>query len=279
MNAIRHARRPLLIGALAFGLAGATPAVLALLDAFASLRPLEDERLEALRGGFENAQGFQFAFAIERAVVVNGELITSTRLVIDDLSSLLAGGVPSVQLIASVRNVVQDRVANAVSPASSTPSPPPRTPPPEVLAALANLPAAGAPAPAMTSIPAANAAPNPALPPTNAAPQTNPAPATPAVPPTTPAPAANAAPAPGAAPTTNVAPAPPSLGPLVLTVNAGGTTILIPNGNALATAVQNSAHQTTLQTLTTIDALISSMASLRAQMLSEAVRLQAATAR
>ncbi|HSQ02665.1 MAG TPA: hypothetical protein VLN59_01445, partial [Burkholderiales bacterium] len=124
---------------------------LAVQDPFAGLPTLKDEQLDELRGGFESIQGFQFSFAIERAVVINGELVTSTRLVLNDLSPLLSGGMPTVQLITSARNIVQNGLGNAISPAP---------------AATAAPPAPAASAASTTTMPAVSNAPGSAVAPT-----------------------------------------------------------------------------------------------------------------
>lgn len=45
-----------------------------------NLQPVSDDRLASLRGGFEFAPGLNMSFGIERAVFINGELITTSRL-------------------------------------------------------------------------------------------------------------------------------------------------------------------------------------------------------
>lgn len=85
----QHLRRNPFLFALSLALAG--PASAAEVD-WNSLQPVSDARLNALRGGFETANGLRLSFSMERVVYVNGELTASTRLTIPDLANLSARG-------------------------------------------------------------------------------------------------------------------------------------------------------------------------------------------
>lgn len=50
--------------------------------------PLEDGRLEAMRGGYTLPSGLVVAFGFERLVWVNGELVASLRIDIPDVASM-----------------------------------------------------------------------------------------------------------------------------------------------------------------------------------------------
>lgn len=207
---------------------------LAVQDPFAGLHTLKDEELDLMRGGFENSQGLVFSFAIERAVVVNGELITSTRVVLNDLTPLLSGGMPSAEIISSARNIVQNGPGNTiVQPPAGAPTPP-------------------APGAAAQATPAAAAA-------ASSAPAAAPAAVAPLAA-STPTPTANAT---------------PPVTPMLVQMNAGGQTIVIPNANAIVAAVQNSVNDQIIQTRTTIDAVLSSLSALRANTLANSIRQQA----
>jgi len=52
---------------------------------------LADQRLDEVRGGFIDASGLQVSFGIERAIYLNGELVTTTRLNVADLAALSGG--------------------------------------------------------------------------------------------------------------------------------------------------------------------------------------------
>ena len=210
-------------------------------DPFAGLPTLRDDELDLMRGGFENSQGLVFSFAIERAVVVNGELITSTRVVLNDLTPLLTGGMPSAEIISSARNIVQNGLGNTVSTPAGAPTP------------IAGGPAAPAPAAAATA---------------SSAPAAAPAASAPASAPAAAAPVAASIP-------TQTANATPPVTPMLVQMNAGGQTIVIPNANAIVAAVQNSVNDQIIQTRTTIDAVLSSLSALRANTLANSIRQQA----
>lgn len=242
-------------------------------DPFAGVHALKDEQLDQLRGGFENNQGLQFSFAIERAVVINGELLTSTRLVLNDLSPLLSGGVPSAELTNSVRSIVQNGFGNTVSPAPTgqpaTTAVAPPMPAPGATQAGVSAPSTVGVSP-LVSTPATVSA---SAPPTAAMSS----PTTPA----TPAPAAIAAgpspSSPSSVPTSaasSQAQAPNETTSLFIQRNAGGQTIVIPNTNAIVTAVQNSVNNQIIQTRTTIDAMLNSLSALRANTLANSIRQQ-----
>lgn len=256
--------RRVLNRAVAAALISAMPAwAVPLPDPFAGLASVPDDRLEGLRGGFENSQGMQFSFAIERAIVVNGELIASTRLVLSDLPQLLAGGAASAQFLTSARSIVQSGQGNTILPSpAGIPTPPgaasplPATPAASPAAVQAASEAAGL----VTPAPAASA-PVTATPASVAAGQ---------APSAAPAPAASVASAPAQA-----APAPPSIGPLFVQMNAGGQIVIVPNASAIVTAVQNTVNDQIIQARTTIDAALSSISALRTNTLTQAVRQQA----
>jgi len=52
---------------------------------------LGEQQLDAVRGGFIDASGLQVSFGIERAVYLNGELVTTTRLNVADLAAISGG--------------------------------------------------------------------------------------------------------------------------------------------------------------------------------------------
>lgn len=53
--------------------------------------PLADEALAQVRGGFVTDTGLKISFGIERAVYINGDLVTTTRLSTPDLSATTGG--------------------------------------------------------------------------------------------------------------------------------------------------------------------------------------------
>jgi hypothetical protein len=253
--------------AVAMTLISAMPAwAVPLQDPFAGLASVPDDRLEGLRGGFENSQGMQFSFAIERAIVVNGELIASTRLVLSDLPQLLAGGAASAQFLTSARSILQNGQGNTIVPAPAGIPTPPGT----------ASPLAAAPAAAPAAVQAASEAAGLTTPAPAASAPVAGAPASVAAAPApilAPAPAAQAAGA--ASASAQAAPAASSIGPLFVQMNAGGQTVIVPNASAIVTAVQNTVNDQIIQARTTIDAALSSISALRTNTLTQAVRQQA----
>jgi hypothetical protein len=295
--------RRLPVRAAAAGLILVAGLAVAMIDPFADRQALNDAQLDAIRGGFE-ANGLVASFGIEKAVVVNGELITSTKLIIDNLGALLAGQPASVQIISQAQKTVAGAtVASSAPPAqtaASAPTPAAQASPPPAASGTTAAPAASQSMPApvasnATSAPAASSStPAPAASqstPAPAASNTTPAPAAsqsapaPAASQNTPAPApvaSNATPAP-AAPQSAPAPAATAASlPLYVQINAAGQIVVIPNGAALAaataTSVQNQANNTTIQTLQQIDAVLSSLSAYKAGVIADAAK-QAALAK
>lgn len=76
---------------------------------------LADARLGEMRGGFETDGGLRISFGIERAVYINGNLVTSTSLNVADLSKLTAGQVQSVGPDRTMLGIIQSGSNNAFS--------------------------------------------------------------------------------------------------------------------------------------------------------------------
>ncbi|MGO4153001.1 hypothetical protein [Cupriavidus sp. YAF13] len=66
------------------------PQVHAARTTMASWKPVAQERLDDLRGGFDVGGGLQVSFGIERSVLINGALVVSTSLTIPDVSRITA---------------------------------------------------------------------------------------------------------------------------------------------------------------------------------------------
>lgn len=74
-----------------------------------------DARLDDLRGGFET-DGLKVSFGIERAVYINGNLVTSTSLNVADLNRLTAGQAQAMGLDRSTLGIIQSGPNNTFSP-------------------------------------------------------------------------------------------------------------------------------------------------------------------
>lgn len=77
---------------------------------------LADSRLEEMRGGFETDAGLKISFGIERAVYINGILVTSTSLNVADLNKFTAGQVQTMGLDRSTLGIIQSGPNNTFSP-------------------------------------------------------------------------------------------------------------------------------------------------------------------
>ena len=77
---------------------------------------LADARLDEMRGGFEADNGLKVSFGIERAVYINGNLVTSTSLNVADLSRLTAGQAQAMGLDRSTLGIIQSGPNNAFAP-------------------------------------------------------------------------------------------------------------------------------------------------------------------
>jgi hypothetical protein len=84
----------------------------------ANLVALSTEKLDEVRGGFETGGGLKISFGIERAVYLNGSLVTTTSLNIADLSKISGG---QAQLTGSGKDalaLLQSGTGNIFAPGS-----------------------------------------------------------------------------------------------------------------------------------------------------------------
>lgn len=275
---------------------------------FSDLVALDDQRLDQLRGGLDAGVGLVASFGFERVISVNGETVARQLLVINDLGALLNGALPSLQVISTLGQVVQNgagnfvgssgpsdarnqglqsaqQAANATSaavaaapPATSLPATAaPVTSVPTPVASTANPPAAtsgaaantaAGPAATPSAAPAAAAAP-PAAAPASAATASTPVSASTAPAPASTAASAAAAPAPAAAPASSTQAMTIQLPNGTLTLNLPNTTAITQN---TATIVQNSMHNATIQINTALNAALNSASLARALTLSGQIR-------
>lgn len=78
------------------------------------------KRLDAVRGGFDTGSGLLVSFGIERAVYVNGNLVTSTSLNIPDIGQMSAQQASALAAATSTISVVQNGPGNTFDPAALT---------------------------------------------------------------------------------------------------------------------------------------------------------------
>jgi cell division septation protein DedD len=250
---------------------------------FEPLPAVADARLAAMRGGFTQ-NGLDMFFGITREVLVNGQVIATTQLVIGNLDRLAAGGLPSVQTIGNALLLVQSGAGN-VAPGVTIPATSAIT----SLAAPGSAPAAQSVAnagPASMAAASAPSAPQGAQTPTPAA--TAPQMGTPSLAPATANTPSASTPAPAAAAPAMTASSPPpnpSLPPAAALASGGapvtvtplsvaGQIILLPNAAAIVTAVQNSVDGQLLQTRTQIDATLNALSAMRSGAFAAALQAQ-----
>lgn len=94
----------------------AEPETAAPLSALLALASVAPDELDELRGGFEAPGGLQMSFGIERVVMINGVLQSTTQVHLDDLGRALAGApVPADLLQGTTLTIVQNGLNNGVS--------------------------------------------------------------------------------------------------------------------------------------------------------------------
>jgi hypothetical protein len=84
----------------------------------ASVWPIavSDRRLEATRGGFDLGNGLLASFGIERAVYINGNLVSSTRVNIPDISRITPDQASALAAATGTVNIIQNGANNTVDP-------------------------------------------------------------------------------------------------------------------------------------------------------------------
>lgn len=75
---------------------------------------INEGHLDQVRGGFDAPNGLQISFGIERAVYINGSLVTTTSLNVSDLAKVTGGQAAVSAAVAGARNLtlVQNGAGN-----------------------------------------------------------------------------------------------------------------------------------------------------------------------
>lgn len=82
---------------------------------------MSEASLDGVRGGFVT-ENLNISFGIERAVYVNGTLITTTTFNVSDLGRITAGQASATKIDAGTMAVVQNGAGNVVAPANLSPT-------------------------------------------------------------------------------------------------------------------------------------------------------------
>ena len=77
-------------------------------NSFRNLRAIGAEDLDQMRGGFFPDSGLKISLGIERSVMINGELVTTTTLSIPDLQLFSGTGLGSATLLGPAFSLVQN---------------------------------------------------------------------------------------------------------------------------------------------------------------------------
>lgn len=79
---------------------------------------VSNAQLAVIRGGFDAGNGLVASFGIDRAIYVNGNLVTSTSVYIPDLSRITASQAVALAAATNTLNLVQNGVGNTFNPIS-----------------------------------------------------------------------------------------------------------------------------------------------------------------
>lgn len=75
-----------------------------------------DHQLDTVRGGFDIGRGLLVSFGIDRAVYINGNLVSSTSVHIPDVGRMTPDQAAALAVAAGTANVIQNGAGNSVDP-------------------------------------------------------------------------------------------------------------------------------------------------------------------
>lgn len=81
--------------------------------------PVSTEKLDTVRGGFDLGDGLQVSFGIQRAVYINGELVTYNSVNIPDVAHITTQQAMSLASALNTVTVVQNGPGNTFTPSSA----------------------------------------------------------------------------------------------------------------------------------------------------------------
>lgn len=218
---------------------------------------VSESTLSHMRGGLD-AGALVAAFAIERLVRIDGEIVSGTRLVISGLERLASGGRPDVELIGSLAQLIRVGPGNLAVDLGGI-NPGAQAAPGSASGGTGTVSATGF---ASGSLSQFGDALSQAVQDANGA-QTTPR-------------GTVAAPAPAVTPSS--APAPALASPSIQSAGNARQMIVvstIPDAGTLSMAIQNSVQATRIEARTSIDATLNSLSALRAADFAASLRQQA----
>jgi hypothetical protein len=87
-----------------------------------SWQAVDDERLAELRGGFDFDNGLKISVGIQRAVYIDGNLVTTTSVSIPDLGRPTAAQAHALGIATGTINLVQNGPGNTFDPGPISPT-------------------------------------------------------------------------------------------------------------------------------------------------------------
>ena len=87
-------------------------------DSVRDWQAVSDQRLEQMRGGFDLGSGIVASLGIDRAVYVNGSLVTNTSINIPDISHINSAQATALAAVMNSVNLVQIGPGNSVDPST-----------------------------------------------------------------------------------------------------------------------------------------------------------------
>lgn len=81
---------------------------------------VSNRRLDGMRGGFDAGPSLQASFGIQRAVYINGNLVTSTSVNIPNIGQINAAQASALAAVTNTVNVIQNGTGNSFDPAPLT---------------------------------------------------------------------------------------------------------------------------------------------------------------
>lgn len=79
---------------------------------------VSNQRLEQMRGGFDLGSGIVASLGIDRAVYINGNLVTSTSINIPDIGHIDSAQATALAAVMNSANIVQNGPGNSVDPST-----------------------------------------------------------------------------------------------------------------------------------------------------------------
>ncbi|WP_189440271.1 hypothetical protein [Rhodanobacter panaciterrae] len=79
---------------------------------------VSDRQLDTTRGGFDMGNGLLASFGIERAVYINGNLVSSTSVNIPDIGRMTPDQASALAAATGTVNIIQNGANNTVDPAT-----------------------------------------------------------------------------------------------------------------------------------------------------------------